>query len=155
MAGTINKVILVGHLGQNPDIRVFQDGGRMATMSVATSESWKDKQSGERKERTEWHRVVVTNEALVKIIEQYVKKGDKIYIEGQNQTRKWTDKDGTERYVTEVHVKPFRGDLQMLTGKFGTAPPPYNPADDPQNQGRSPATQDNYTRDDFEDEIPF
>jgi single-strand DNA-binding protein len=116
MAGSVNKVILVGNLGRDPEIRSTNDGTRVANMSVATSESWKDKTSGERKERTEWHRVVVFNDRLVEIIEKYLKKGAKVYLEGSLQTRKWTDKDNQERYTTEVVLGKFRGELTMLDG---------------------------------------
>ena len=116
MAGSVNKVILVGNLGRDPEIRSTNDGTRVANMSVATSESWKDKATGERKERTEWHRVVVFNDRLVEIIEKYLKKGSKVYLEGALQTRKWTDKEGQERYTTEVVLQKFRGELTMLDG---------------------------------------
>jgi len=116
MAGSVNKVILIGNLGRDPEIRSTNDGTRVANMSVATSESWKDKASGERKERTEWHRVVVFNDRLVEIIEKYLKKGSKVYLEGTLQTRKWTDKDNQERYTTEVVLGKFRGELTMLDG---------------------------------------
>ncbi len=119
MAGSVNKVIIVGNLGKDPEIRSFQNGGRIASFSVATSESWKDKTSGERKEKTEWHRISVTNDALVGVIEKYVKKGSKVYIEGQLETRKWTDKDGHEKYTTEVVLRPYRGELTMLDSKGG------------------------------------
>jgi len=117
MAGSVNKVILVGNLGKDPEIRTFQNGGRVASFSIATSESWKDKSSGERKEKTEWHRISVLNENLVGIIERYLKKGSKVYLEGQLETRKWTDKEGQEKYTTEVVLRPFRGELTMLDGK--------------------------------------
>jgi len=116
MAGSVNKVILVGNLGKDPEIRTFQNGGRVASFSVATSESWKDKQSGEKKEKTEWHRVSVLNEHIVGVVERYLKKGAKVYIEGQLETRKWTDKDGQEKYTTEVVLRPYRGELTMLDG---------------------------------------
>jgi len=112
---SVNKVILVGNVGQTPDIRTTQNGQKIANLSVATSESWKDKSSGERKERTEWHRVSVYNDGIVRVIESYVKKGDKVYIEGQLETRKWTDKDGQEKYTTEVALRQFGGNLVMLT----------------------------------------
>ena len=117
MAGSVNKVILVGNLGKDPEIRTFQNGGRVASFSVATSESWKDKMSGERKERTEWHRVVIFNDNLVKVAENYLKKGSKVYIEGQLSTRKFTDQSGAEKYSTEVVLQKFRGELTMLDGK--------------------------------------
>jgi single-strand DNA-binding protein len=117
MAGSVNKVILVGNLGRDPEIRSFQNGGRKATFSIATSESWKDKSTGERKERTEWHRISVLNDKLVEVVERYVKKGSKLYVEGQLETSKWTDKDGQEKYTTEVVLRPFSGQLTMLDGK--------------------------------------
>lgn len=120
MAGSVNKAIIVGNLGRDPEIRSFQNGGRVASFSVATSESWKDKASGERKERTEWHRISVMNDNLVTICERYLKKGAKVYIEGQLETRKWTDKDGQEKYTTEVVLRPFRGELTMLDAKGGS-----------------------------------
>ncbi|HLJ62757.1 MAG TPA: single-stranded DNA-binding protein [Stellaceae bacterium] len=119
MAGSVNKVILVGNLGKDPEIRTTQDGLKIASFSVATSESWRDRNSGERKERTEWHRVAVFNEKLVEIIEKYVKKGSKIYLEGALQTRKWTDNAGQERYTTEVVLARFRGELTMLDSAGG------------------------------------
>ena len=109
MAGSVNKVILVGNIGRDPEIRSTQDGMRIANLSLATSETWRDKSSGERKEKTEWHRVAVFNDRLVDVIEKYVKKGAKLYIEGQLQTRKWTDKDGQDRYTTEVVLGRFNG----------------------------------------------
>jgi len=119
MAGSVNKVILVGNLGRDPEIRTTQDGTKVANLSLATSETWRDKNSGERKERTEWHRVVVFNERLVDVIEKYVRKGSKLYLEGALQTRKWTDKEGQERYSTEVVLQRFRGELTMLDGGRG------------------------------------
>ena len=119
MAGSVNKVILVGNLGKDPEIRNTQDGREIASFSIATSESWKDKNSGERKEKTEWHNIVVFNPQLVGIVKSYVKKGSKLYIEGALQTRKWTDKDGHDRYSTEVVLQNFNGTLTMLDGKSG------------------------------------
>ena len=119
MAGSVNKVILVGNLGKDPEVRAFPNGGRVANFSVATSESWKDKNSGERKERTEWHRVSILNDALVGIAEKYLKKGSKVYIEGQLETRKY-EKDGRDVYTTEVVLRPYRGELTMLDGKSGS-----------------------------------
>lgn len=117
MAGSVNKVILVGNLGAEPDIRSMQSGSRVANLSVATSESWKDKTTGERREKTEWHRVVVFNEGLVTICERYLHKGSKVYLEGQLETRKWTDQSGVDKYTTEVVLRPFRGELTMLDSK--------------------------------------
>jgi single-strand DNA-binding protein len=119
MAGSVNKVILIGNLGRDPEFRSTQDGQRIATFSLATSENWRDKSSGERRERTEWHRIVVFNERLVEVIEKYVKKGSKLYLEGSLQTRKWTDQGGQERYTTEVVLQRFRGELVMLDSRGG------------------------------------
>jgi single-strand DNA-binding protein len=119
MAGSVNKVILIGNLGRDPEIRSTNDGTRIANFTLATSENWRDKSSGERRERTEWHRIAVFNERLVEVIEKYVKKGAKVYIEGALQTRKWTDKDGQERYTTEVVLQRFRGELTMLDSRGG------------------------------------
>jgi len=114
MAGSVNKVILVGNLGKDPEIRRTQDGRPIANLSIATSETWRDKGTGERKEKTEWHRVVIFSEPLCKIVEQYLKKGAKVYIEGALQTRKWTDQSGVEKYSTEVVLQNFRGELTLL-----------------------------------------
>ncbi len=119
MAGSVNKVILVGNLGKDPEIRRTQDGRPIANLSIATSESWRDKATGERKEKTEWHRVVIFNEGLCKVAEQYLKKGAKVYIEGQLQTRKWTDQSGAEKYSTEVVLQGFNSNLTMLDGRSG------------------------------------
>jgi single-strand DNA-binding protein len=120
MAGSVNKVILVGNLGRDPEVRSTQDGTKVANLSLATSENWKDKNSGERREKTEWHRVAIFNERLVDVAEKYLKKGSKVYIEGQLQTRKWTDQSGQERYTTEVVLQRFRGELTMLDGRGGS-----------------------------------
>jgi single-strand DNA-binding protein len=117
MAGSVNKVILIGNLGRDPEIRSTQDGTKVANLSIATSESWRDKNSGERREKTEWHRVVIFNERLVDVAERFLKKGSKVYLEGQLQTRKWTDQSGAEKYTTEVVLQRFRGELTMLDGK--------------------------------------
>src|SRR5260221_5943093 len=121
MAGSINKVILVGNLGRDPEIRSTQDGMRIANLNLATSENWRDKMSGERKERTEWHRVVIFNERLAEVAEKYLRKGSKVYVEGQLQTRKWTDQQGQERYSTEVVLTRFKGELTMLDGAGGSS----------------------------------
>jgi single-strand DNA-binding protein len=120
MAGSVNKVILVGNLGRDPEIRSTNDGTRIANLALATSESWRDRNSGERKERTEWHRVVIFNERLVEVVEKYVRKGSKLYIEGALQTRKWTDNAGVEKYSTEIVLQRFRGELTMLDGARGS-----------------------------------
>ena len=117
MAGSVNKVILVGNLGRDPEIRSMPNGDRIANLSIATSETWRDKSSGERKEKTEWHRVVIFNDNLVKVAEQYLKKGSKVYIEGSIQTRKWTDQSGVEKFSTEIVLQKFRGELTMLDGR--------------------------------------
>jgi single-strand DNA-binding protein len=119
MAGSVNKVILIGNLGKDPEIRRTQDGRPIANLTVATSETWRDKNTGERKEKTEWHRVVIFNEGLCKVVEQYVKKGAKVYIEGALQTRKWTDQSGVEKYSTEVVLQGFNSTLTMLDGRGG------------------------------------
>jgi len=119
MAGSINKVILVGNLGRDPEIRRTQDGRPIANLRIATSETWRDKNSGERREKTEWHSVVIFNEGLCKVAEQYLRKGSKVYIEGQLQTRKWQDQQGQDRYSTEVVLQGFNGNLTMLDGRSG------------------------------------
>ena len=119
MAGSVNKVILVGNLGRDPEIRNAQDGTKIANFSVATSETWRDKATGERKDRTEWHRIVIFNDRLADIAQQYLKKGMKVFVEGQLQTRKWTDKDGHDKYTTEIVLQRFRGELTLLGGREG------------------------------------
>ena len=121
MAGSVNKVILIGNVGKDPEIRRTQDGRPIANLTIATSESWRDKNTGEKKEKTEWHRVVVFNEGLCKVVEQYVKKGAKLYIEGQLQTRKWQNKEGQDQYSTEVVLQGFTGSLTMLDGRAGAS----------------------------------
>ncbi|MFG1400884.1 single-stranded DNA-binding protein [Xanthobacter sediminis] len=118
MAGSVNKVILIGNLGRDPEVRTFQSGGRVCNLRIATSESWRDKASGERKDRTEWHTVAIYNENLVNVAERFLKKGSKVYLEGQLETRKY-EKDGREVYVTEVVLRPFRGELTLLDGRVG------------------------------------
>ena len=117
MAGSINKVILVGNLGRDPEVRALQNGSEVCNLAIATSESWKDRTTGERKEKTEWHRGVIFNENLVRVAKDYLRKGSKVYLEGQLQTRKWTDKDGQEKYSTEIVLQGFNGNLTMLDGK--------------------------------------
>jgi single-strand DNA-binding protein len=119
MAGSVNKVILVGNLGRDPEIRYTQDNKKIANLNVATSDSWKDKNTGERREKTEWHRVVIFSEGLANIAEKYLRKGSKVYLEGQLQTRKWQDKDGIDRYTTEVVLQGFSANLTMLDGREG------------------------------------
>jgi len=164
MAGSVNKVILVGNLGRDPEVRHAQNGNKIVQLSLATSESWKDKNTGERRERTEWHRVVIFNERLADVAEQYLRKGAKLYLEGQLATRKWTDNAGTERYTTEVVLQQFRGELQILSGREGSGPPPAGGPDDygTQGGGQSSASQNGDTGQsppppdpDLDDEIPF
>ena len=119
MAGSVNKVILIGNLGRDPEVRSFQNGGKVCNLRIATSETWKDKNTGERREKTEWHSVAIFNEGLVRIAEQYLKKGSKVYIEGQLPTRKWQDQSGNDRYSTEVVLQGFNGSLTMLDGRDG------------------------------------
>jgi single-strand DNA-binding protein len=117
MSGYLNKATLIGNLGRDPDVRTTQSGGKIVTLSIATSESWEDKRSGERVERTEWHRVVIFNEALADIAEQYLAKGAKVYVEGQIRTRKWQDQSGADRYSTEIHLTPFNGEIKFLDSR--------------------------------------
>jgi single-strand DNA-binding protein len=119
MAGSVNKVIIVGNLGRDPEVRSFPNGGKVVNLRIATSETWRDKQTGERKERTEWHSVAIFNEALGKIAEQYLRKGSTVYIEGQLETRKWQDQSGADRYTTEVVLRQYRGELTLLGGRDG------------------------------------
>ncbi len=119
MAGSVNKVILIGNLGRDPEVRSMNNGGKVVNLSIATSETWRDKNSGERQEKTEWHRVVIFNEKLGEVAERFLKKGSKVYVEGALQTRKWTDQSGAEKYSTEVVLQRFRGELTMLDGKGG------------------------------------
>lgn len=147
MAGSVNKVILVGNLGADPEIKRTQDGKPIANLSIATSDTWRDKNSGERKEKTEWHRVVIFSEPLCKIAEQYLRKGAKVYIEGALQTRKWQDKDGADRYSTEVVLQAYGGTLTMLDGKSNAAPEPESFVGGIRKGGKSNA--------DMNDDIPF
>jgi single-strand DNA-binding protein len=160
MAGSVNKVILIGNLGRDPEVRTTQSGDEIVNLSVATSETWRDKQTGERKDRTEWHRVVIFNENLAKVAKQYLKKGSKVYLEGQIQTRKWTGQDGQERYTTEVVLPRFRGELTMLDGRGGNGDygpgggaggPSAGPAAGGAGGGRGPARGG----EELDDEIPF
>lgn len=163
MAGSVNKVILVGNLGKDPEIRRTQDGRPIANLSIATSETWRDKNSGERKEKTEWHRVVIFSEPLCKIVEQYLKKGAKVYIEGALQTRKWTDQSGVEKYSTEVVLQGFNSTLTMLDGRSGGGG--GNFADEPggdfgssgpvSSAPRRPVAAGGGGRNDMDDDIPF
>ena len=119
MAGSVNKVILIGNLGRDPEVRTFQNGGKVCNLRIATSERWRDRNTGENRERTEWHSVAIFSEPLAKIAEQYLRKGSKVYLEGQLETRKWQDQSGQDRYSTEVVLRPYRGELTMLDGRDG------------------------------------
>jgi single-strand DNA-binding protein len=160
MAGSVNKVILIGNLGADPEIRRTQDGRPIANLRVATSETWRDKATGERREKTEWHRVVIFNEGLCKVVEQYVKKGSKVYLEGSLQTRKWQDKDGQDRYSTEVVLQGFNSQLTMLDkvgggGDFGADPGGSDfGSSGPQTRKPVPVGAGG-KRGDMDDEIPF
>ncbi len=158
MAGSVNKVILVGNLGADPEIRRTQDGRPIANLRVATSETWRDKSTGERREKTEWHRVVIFNEGLCKIAEQYLKKGSKVYLEGALQTRKWQDKDGQDRYSTEVVLQGFNSQLTMLDragGGGAGASDDFGSSGPSASRERKPALAGAGKRDDMDDEIPF
>jgi single-strand DNA-binding protein len=162
MAGSVNKVILVGNLGADPEIKRTQDGRPIANLRIATSESWRDKNTGERKEKTEWHRVVVFNEGLCKVVEQYCQKGQKLYIEGQLQTRKWTDQSGVEKYSTEVILNGYGSTLTMLdkpSGDRSDAPQTngYAEATGKQPRATSPGREsgDALRHRDMDDDIPF
>jgi single-strand DNA-binding protein len=163
MAGSVNKVILVGNLGKDPEIRRTQDGRPIANLSIATSETWRDKGTGERKEKTEWHRVVIFSEPLCKIVEQYLKKGAKVYIEGALQTRKWTDQSGVEKYSTEVVLQGFNSTLTMLEGRSGGGGGSFGSDDGGDFGSSSPASSaprravaaGGGRNSDMDDDIPF
>ena len=148
MAGSVNKVILVGNLGKDPEVRRMQSGDPVVNLSIATSETWRDKASGERKEKTEWHRVVIFNKNLAEVAEKYLRKGAKVYVEGSLQTRKWTDKDGAEKYSTEVVLQNFRGELTMLDSKGEGG------GGSRERVGASDAPA-SFQREEMDDEIPF
>ena len=158
MAGSVNKVILVGNLGRDPEVRNAQDGSKIVNFTMATSESWRDKATGERKDRTEWHRIVIFNDRLADVATQYLKKGMKVYVEGQLQTRKWTDKEsGQEKYTTEVVISRFKGDFQMLDSRGGGAsmePGNGGMSDSARPAGRTAQKQPAGGKD-FDDDIPF
>ncbi|TDI66245.1 MAG: single-stranded DNA-binding protein [Alphaproteobacteria bacterium] len=152
MAGSVNKVILVGNLGRDPEVRSTQDGSKIVQLSLATSESWKDRATGERRERTEWHRVVIFNEHLAKVAEDYLRKGSKIYVEGQLQTRKWQDKEGMDRYTTEIVLSKFRGELTMLDSRASEG---GGTAGGPSEEPAAAAAGGGGGASDLDDEIPF
>jgi len=151
MAGSVNKVILVGNLGRDPEVRQTKDGNPIVNMSLATSENWRDKATGERRERTEWHRVVIFDERLADVAQKYLHKGSKIYIEGQLQTRKWTDQDGRDRYSTEVVLQRFRGELTMLDSRGDGGGGDYGGG----GGGEGPSSAPSGGGGDLDDEIPF
>ena len=155
MAGSLNKVTLIGNLGRDPEVRSTHDGMKIVNLSIATSESWKDRNSGERRERTEWHRVVIFNENLGKVAEQYLRKGSKVYLEGALQTRKWTDQNGQDKYTTEVVLQRYRGELTMLDGRgYGVGGGGGYGGGQQQSDGYdAPATVGGPN--DLDDEIPF
>ena len=168
MAGSVNKVILVGNLGKDPEVRSFQNGGKVVNLTVATSETWNDRNSGERKEKTEWHKVVIKNEKLAENAEKYLKKGAKVYVEGTLETRKWTDQSGAEKYTTEVIIAPFRGELTFLSGRSdegggtggyeprgGTASRPQPARGGGAGPSGGPSWDSNKGGSDLDDEIPF
>ena len=161
MAGSVNKVILVGNLGKDPEVRTTQDGTKIVNLTLATSETWNDRASGERKERTEWHRVVIFNDRVADVAERFLRKGRKVYVEGALQTRKWTDQSGQERYTTEVVISRFRGELTILDTartEEGGAPAPVRSAPAPaaaSGGGRSGGGWDAPKGGDLDDEIPF
>ena len=167
MAGSVNKVILIGNLGADPEIKSFQNGGKIANIRIATSEQWKDRMTGERKERTEWHNVVINGDVLVGVVERYLKKGSKVYIEGSLRTRKWQDRDGNDRYTTEVYVGRFRGELTLLDGRreggsgggygggdeYGSPAPARGPA--PGGASGGYGSKPGASFDDMDDDVPF
>jgi|TARA_B100002051_G_C16371976_1_gene456278 single-strand DNA-binding protein len=153
MAGSVNKVIIMGNLGKDPEIRNFPNGGRVCNFSVATSESWRDKNSGEKQERTQWHNISILSDPLVNIAERFLKKGSKVYLEGQLETRKWQDNSGSDRYSTEIVLRPYKGEITLIDNKadsnMSNEPISNNQMDEIQENSVSPNV------DDFDDEIPF
>jgi single-strand DNA-binding protein len=167
MAGSLNKVMLIGNLGRDPEVRTFQNGGKVVNFAIATSETWRDKNTGERQERTQWHNIAIFNEGIARVAEQYLRKGSKVFVEGQLETRKWQDQNGQDRYTTEVVLRPFNGNLTMLDGRgegggasqgggYGGSAPSGGggygaPASNEGGYGAAPAGGNN----DLDDEIPF
>ena len=153
MAGSVNKVIIMGNLGKDPEIRNFPNGGRVCNFSVATSESWRDKNSGEKQERTQWHNISILSDPLVNIAERFLKKGSKVYLEGQLETRKWQDNSGSDRYSTEIVLRPYKGEITLIDNKadsnMSNEPISNNQIDEIKENSVSPNV------DDFDDEIPF
>lgn len=160
MAGSVNKVILIGNLGRDPEVRNFPNGGKVCNLRIATSETWKDRNTGERRERTEWHSVAIFSEPLVRVAEQYLRKGSKVYIEGQLETRKWQDQSGQDRYTTEVALRPFRSELTMLDSRGGDGGGSYGGESGGSygggdGGGFGGGQQSGGSRNDLDDEIPF
>ena len=155
MAASLNKVMLIGNLGQEPDIRSMQNGGRVCNLSIATSQSWKDKNTGERREKTEWHRVVIFNEGIVGVCENYLKKGSKVFIEGSLETRKWQDQSGNDKYTTEIVLKAFNGTLTMLDSRNNDNQGGYQQSNQSSHQNAYAQRNNQPVHDDFEDDIPF
>ena len=153
MAGSVNKVIIMGNLGKDPEIRNFPNGGRVCNFSVATSESWRDKNSGEKQERTQWHNISILSEPLVNIAERFLKKGSKVYLEGQLETRKWQDNSGSDRYSTEIVLRPYKGEITLIDNRADS-----NMTNEPISNNQMDEIQENSVSpnvDDFDDEIPF
>ena len=153
MAGSVNKVIIMGNLGKDPEIRNFPNGGRVCNFSVATSDSWRDKNSGEKQERTQWHNISILSEPLVNIAERFLKKGSKVYLEGQLETRKWQDNSGSDRYSTEIVLRPYKGEITLIDNKADS-----NMTNEPISNNQMDEIQENSVSpnvDDFDDEIPF
>ena len=153
MAGSVNKVIIMGNLGKDPEIRNFPNGGRVCNFSVATSESWRDKNSGEKQERTQWHNISILSEPLVNIAERFLKRGSKVYLEGQLETRKWQDNSGSDRYSTEIVLRPYKGEITLIDNKADS-----NMTNEPISNNQMDEIQENSVSpnvDDFDDEIPF
>ena len=150
MAGSVNKVILIGNLGRDPEVRTFQNGGKVCNFSIATSETWKDRNSCERQERTNWHNIAIFNENLAQIADQYLRKGSKVYVEGQLETRKWQDQAGNDRYTTEVVLRNFRGELTLLEGRNENSNSNFS-----ENASIDDESSDKVLTNDIDDEIPF
>lgn len=159
MAGSLNKVMLIGNLGRDPEVRTFQNGGKVVNFSIATSETWRDKNSGERQERTQWHNIAIFNEGIARVAEQYLRKGSKVFVEGQLETRKWQDQSGNDRYTTEVVLRPYTGNLTMLDGRGegggqgGGGGYSSGPAGEPAPMGYDSGPSGGNS--DLDDDIPF
>ena len=153
MAGSVNKVIIMGNLGKDPEIRNFPNGGKICNFSVATSETWRDRNSGEKQERTQWHNISILSEPLVNIAERFLKKGSKVYLEGQLETRKWQDNSGADRYSTEIVLRPYKGEITLIDNKGDNNF--INETSTETNTNQTTETNTNLTAEDFDDEIPF